>query len=185
MAFLNLFRSSPEMGKKPPRSKSLECFMYWAKVSEGERFARKWVILCYWCSLVQLCDIISQDVVDINGSSLYSTINSIKELKCLICDMVASCSMGFRVLCPEKRNNNYTLKYGRDHQLTCAALIMSRRIWAESLRPSFALIVCLLTLASWEQVTSAYSRLEILSPVARDTLGPSEKSKIFMSVDRL
>ena len=49
--------------------------------------------------LVQPCDIVSQDIVDVDGSPLYATVNSIKEVKCLICDMVTRRSIEFRVLC--------------------------------------------------------------------------------------
>jgi len=48
--------------------------------------------------LVQPGDIVSKDVVDVDGSSLYPAVNGIKEVKCLICDMVAGCSIELRVL---------------------------------------------------------------------------------------
>jgi len=116
MASLDLVRSSPEARKRPPRSKAHERFMYWEEVSEREIFARKLIILRKVSLLVQPCDIVSQDVVDINGLSLYPTINSIKEVKCLIGDVIASCFTEFRGLCPERLTLivDCTLKYGRN-----------------------------------------------------------------------
>ena len=141
----------------------------------------------YRCSLVQPGYIISQDVVDVDGSSLYPTINGIKEVKCLIRDIDAGCSMELRVLLPKEIDVNNGI-WERHYRLTCAALMISRRIWAECFRPSFAGMLRLFTLASWKQATSAYCKLETLSPVACDAFGPNEEFNllnIFMRMEEV
>ena len=187
MTFLNLCRSSPEASKRPSRSKTREYFLNWEEVSEinislpspspawGDDYRRL---------LVQPIDIVSQDIVDVDGSSLYPTVNSIKELKSLICDMITGCSIKSRVLWP--RNWRQCIEsMGDKCQLTWATLIISRRIWAESLRPNLAWMLRLFTLASWKQATSACRRLSLVS---RNSFEPSEEFNllnIFMRIDRL